>query len=93
MIDATTSEPTLKTMLFMLPTIPATYAERERLRPIGRNIERTQTMIDQVREIALYADAAGCAGADRASFPFRKTGSVGRSDPLPCRSRGAHYAH
>ena len=45
MSNATTREPNMKTMLFMLPTIPVTYAERERLRPIGRNIERTQTMI------------------------------------------------
>ena len=49
----------MKSMLFMLPTIPATYEERERLRPIGRNNERTQLMIDQVREIAVFADQAG----------------------------------
>lgn len=49
----------MKSMLFMLPTIPATYEERERLRPIGRNVERTQVMIDQVREIAVAADQAG----------------------------------
>lgn len=49
----------MKSMLFMLPTIPATYEERERLRPIGRNNERTQKMIAEVREIAQYADQAG----------------------------------
>ena len=49
----------MKSMLFMLPTIPATYEERERLRPIGRNNERTQRMLDQVREIAVFADQAG----------------------------------
>ncbi len=49
----------MKSMLFMLPTIPATYEERERLRPIGRNNERTQKMIDQVREIAVFADQVG----------------------------------
>jgi len=50
---------TMKFMLFMLPTVPATYEERERLRPIGRNIERTQQMIAEVREIAEHADALG----------------------------------
>lgn len=49
----------MKFMLFMLPTVPATYEERERLRPIGRNIERTQQMIAEVREIAERADALG----------------------------------
>ena len=49
----------MKSMLFMLPTIPATYEERERLRPIGRNNERTQRMIAEVREIATVADQAG----------------------------------
>ena len=49
----------MKSMLFMLPTIPATYAERERLRPIGRNVERMQQMLAQVREIAEYADRTG----------------------------------
>ncbi|MFT4584863.1 MAG: alkanesulfonate monooxygenase SsuD [Gammaproteobacteria bacterium] len=49
----------MKFMLFMLPTIPATYEERARLRPIGRNVERTQLMIEQVREIAERADAWG----------------------------------
>lgn len=49
----------MKSMLFMLPTIPASYEERERLRPIGRNNERTQRMLEQVREIAVVADQAG----------------------------------
>lgn len=49
----------MKWMLFMLPTIPATYEERERLRPIGRNNERTQQMIAEVRQIAQFADQAG----------------------------------
>ena len=40
----------MKSMLFMLPTIPATYEERERLRPIGRNNERTQRMIAEVMQ-------------------------------------------
>lgn len=49
----------MKFMVFMLPTIPATYAEREQLRPIGRHVERTQQMIAQVREIAERADTLG----------------------------------
>ena len=39
----------MKFQLFVLPTVPATMEERERLRPIGRNNERFQMMIEEVR--------------------------------------------
>ena len=51
----------MKFNLFVLPTIPATAEERERLRPIGRNNERFQEMIRQMRELAVIADQMGFA--------------------------------
>ncbi|MET0153439.1 MAG: hypothetical protein ABW298_12615 [Candidatus Binatia bacterium] len=42
----------MKFALFILPSIPATSREeRARLRPIGRNRQRYQQMIDEVRRM------------------------------------------
>ena len=49
----------MKFMLFVLPTVPATLEERKRLRPIGRNNERYQMMLDELRKLAVFADDAG----------------------------------
>ena len=49
----------MKFMLFVLPTIPATLEERERLRPIGRNNDRYQMMLEELRRLAVFADDAG----------------------------------
>src|SRR6516164_1243862 len=49
----------LKFMLFVLPTVPATLEDRKRLRPIGRNNERYQQMLDELRKLAAFADDAG----------------------------------
>ena len=49
----------MKFMLFVLPTIPATFEDRQRLRPIGRNNERYQQMLDDLRRLAVFADDAG----------------------------------
>ena len=49
----------MKSMLFVLPTVPGTLEERKRLRPIGRNTERYQQMLDELRKLAVFADDAG----------------------------------
>ena len=49
----------MKFMLFVLPTVPGTLDDRRRLRPIGRNNERYQQMLDEVRKLAVFADEAG----------------------------------
>jgi alkanesulfonate monooxygenase SsuD/methylene tetrahydromethanopterin reductase-like flavin-dependent oxidoreductase (luciferase family) len=49
----------MKFLFFVLPTVPGTLEDRERLRPIGRNNERYQQMLDEVRELAIMADDAG----------------------------------
>ena len=49
----------MKFLLFVLPTIPATHEEREALRPIGRNNERYQMMLEELRKIAVLADEVG----------------------------------
>src|SRR4051812_41160720 len=49
----------MKFMLCVLPTVPGTPEDRERPRPIGRNTERYQAMLDELRDIGQLADDAG----------------------------------
>jgi alkanesulfonate monooxygenase SsuD/methylene tetrahydromethanopterin reductase-like flavin-dependent oxidoreductase (luciferase family) len=49
----------MKFMLFVLPTVPGTLEDRKALRPIGRNNERYQQMLDELRKLAVFADEAG----------------------------------
>ena len=49
----------MKFMLFVLPTVPGTLEDRKRLRPIGRNNERYQQMLDELRKLAVLAEDAG----------------------------------
>jgi alkanesulfonate monooxygenase SsuD/methylene tetrahydromethanopterin reductase-like flavin-dependent oxidoreductase (luciferase family) len=49
----------MKFNFFVLPTVPGTPEERERLRPIGRNNEKIQEMIWQLRELAAIVDEMG----------------------------------
>src|SRR5262249_25356732 len=49
----------MKFMLFVLPTVPGTLADRKRLRPIARNNERYQQMLEELRKLAIFADDAG----------------------------------
>src|SRR5215468_9298733 len=49
----------MKFMLFVLPTVPGTMDDRKRLRPIGRNNERYQQMLDELRKLVIFADEVG----------------------------------
>jgi alkanesulfonate monooxygenase SsuD/methylene tetrahydromethanopterin reductase-like flavin-dependent oxidoreductase (luciferase family) len=49
----------MKFMLFVLPTVPGTLEDRKRFRPIGRNNERYQQMLEELRKLAVLADDAG----------------------------------
>ena len=64
----------MKFMYFFLPTIPATMEERKRLRPIAHRPERWQQMIDEVVEIAQFAESVGF---DAVCFPEHHLHSEG----------------
>ena len=49
----------MKFNLFVLPTIPGSYEDRRRLRPIARNNERYQQMLTELRDIAVLAEELG----------------------------------
>jgi len=68
--------------LFVLPTVPATMEEREKLRPIGRNNERFQMMIDEVRTLCTIADDAGFDCFSTTEHHFHSEGYEASVAPL-----------
>src|SRR5216684_3890262 len=49
----------MKFMLFLLPTIPATLAERKKLRPVANHTDRWQLMLEEVIELVRLAEDLG----------------------------------
>lgn len=64
----------MKFNVFMLPTIPGTMEERRQLRPIGRNTERWQEMLHEVRELAIVADDVGFDAVGTTEHHFHSEG-------------------
>ena len=64
----------MKFMYFFLPTLPATFEERRKLRPIASHPERWQRMIDEVTELARLAEDVGF---DAVTFPEHHLHSEG----------------
>ncbi|MEW6299497.1 MAG: LLM class flavin-dependent oxidoreductase [Thermodesulfobacteriota bacterium] len=64
----------MKFMLFLLPTIPATLAERKKLRPIANHTDRWQMMFEEVVELARLAEDLGF---DALAFPEHHLHSEG----------------
>ncbi len=52
----------MKFMYFVLPTLPATLEERKKLRPIASHPDRWQRMIEEVVELAQFAEEVGFDG-------------------------------
>lgn len=72
----------MKFTLFILPTIPATFAERERLRPIGRNNDKYQQMLEEVRQIAQFVDEVGFDALGTTEHHFHSEGLEASVAPL-----------
>ncbi len=64
----------MKFDILVLPTIPGTLEERSALRPIGRNNDRYQQMIEEVRQIALLADEMGIDAFSTTEHHFHSEG-------------------
>jgi alkanesulfonate monooxygenase SsuD/methylene tetrahydromethanopterin reductase-like flavin-dependent oxidoreductase (luciferase family) len=64
----------MKFILFLLPTIPATLAERKRLRPIASHTDRWQAMFEEVVELVQLAEEIGF---DAVAFPEHHLQSEG----------------
>jgi alkanesulfonate monooxygenase SsuD/methylene tetrahydromethanopterin reductase-like flavin-dependent oxidoreductase (luciferase family) len=65
-----------------MPTIPATMEERAALRPIGRNSDRYQMMIEELREIVTTADELGYTAFGTTEHHFHSEGGEALPNPL-----------
>jgi alkanesulfonate monooxygenase SsuD/methylene tetrahydromethanopterin reductase-like flavin-dependent oxidoreductase (luciferase family) len=72
----------MKFQIFTLPTIPATFEERRALRPIGRNTERYQAMLEELRELAVLADEAGFDCFSTTEHHFHSEGFEASVQPM-----------
>ena len=72
----------MKFDLFVLPSVPGTMEDRERLRPIGRNNERFQQMIDEMRKLAVMADQMGIDAFSTTEHHFHSEGYEASIAPL-----------
>lgn len=87
----------MKVSVFAMPTIPATPDERAALRPVGRNTERYQMMLEEVREIAVLADELGYDAFSTTEHHLHSEGGEVMPDPLllyadlAARTRNIHF--
>ncbi len=72
----------MKFNLFLLPTIPATFEEREKLRPIGRDNEKYQDLLKEVRDIAHMAEDLGFDALSTTEHHFHSEGYEASIAPL-----------
>ncbi len=72
----------MKFDIFPLPTIPGTLEDRAALRPIGRNNERYQQMLDELRKIAILADEMGIDAFSTTEHHFHSEGFEASVAPL-----------
>ncbi|MHB8692205.1 MAG: LLM class flavin-dependent oxidoreductase [Solirubrobacteraceae bacterium] len=72
----------MKVSVFAMPTIPATLEERRELRPIGRNTERYQMMLDELRTIAVLADDLGYDAFSTTEHHLHSEGGEAMPNPL-----------
>ena len=72
----------MKVDLVAMPTIPATHEERERLRPIGRNTESYQKMLEELRKLVVMADQLGIDAFSTTEHHFHTEGGELSVNPI-----------
>jgi alkanesulfonate monooxygenase SsuD/methylene tetrahydromethanopterin reductase-like flavin-dependent oxidoreductase (luciferase family) len=72
----------LKLDLFAMPTIPSTNEERSTLRPIGRNTERYQMMLEELRSLVIHADQLGVDAFSTTEHHFHTEGGEVSVNPV-----------
>jgi alkanesulfonate monooxygenase SsuD/methylene tetrahydromethanopterin reductase-like flavin-dependent oxidoreductase (luciferase family) len=72
----------MKFDIFPLPTVPATWEERETLRPLGRNTERLQEMYDQLDWICGLSEEGGIDCFSTTEHHFHSEGMEVSVSPL-----------
>lgn len=87
----------MKVSVFAMPTIPATLKQRAAMRPIGRNTERYQMMLDEVREICVLADELGYDAFSTTEHHLHSEGGEVMPNPmmlyadLAARTKNIHF--
>ena len=60
----------MKFMLQLVPTVPASPVERERLRPIAHRTEKIQQMLDEMVDLAQLVEELGFAAVTYSEHHF-----------------------
>ena len=73
----------MKFMLHIVPTVPASPIERERLRPIAHRTEKIQQMLDEMVELAELAEETGFTAVTYSEHHFYTEGLEAGGTPTP----------
>ncbi len=73
----------MKFMLQLVPTVPASPVERERLRPIAHRTEKIQQMLDEMVDLAQLVEDLGFAAVTYSEHHFYTEGLEAGATPTP----------
>jgi alkanesulfonate monooxygenase SsuD/methylene tetrahydromethanopterin reductase-like flavin-dependent oxidoreductase (luciferase family) len=73
----------MKFMLHIVPTVPASPIERERLRPIAHRTDKIQQMLDEMVELAQLAEDTGFTAVTYSEHHFYTEGLEAGGTPTP----------
>ncbi len=73
----------MKFMLHIVPTVPASPVERERLAPIAHRTDKTQQMLDEMVELAQLAEETGFTAVTFSEHHFYTEGLEAGATPTP----------
>ncbi len=73
----------MKFMLHIVPTVPASPVERERLAPIAHRTDKTQQMLDERVELAQLAEDTGFSAVTFSEHHFYTEGLEAGATPTP----------
>jgi alkanesulfonate monooxygenase SsuD/methylene tetrahydromethanopterin reductase-like flavin-dependent oxidoreductase (luciferase family) len=73
----------MRFMLHIVPTVPASPIERERMRPIAHRTDKIQQMLDEMVELAQLAEETGFTAVTYSEHHFYTEGLEAGGTPTP----------
>lgn len=73
----------MKFMLHLTPVVPATPAERERLAPIAHRTDKTQEMLEEMVDLAQFAEDMAFDALSYSEHHFYTEGLEAGATPIP----------
>src|SRR5262249_58939489 len=73
----------MKFMMQLIPTVPASPVERERLAPIAHRTEKIQQMLDEMVELAQLAEDVNFTAVTYSEHHFYTEGLEAGATPIP----------